>query len=176
MKTFLLYLVFSILYLSSKSQDIKDYDLCKYKIAFNHLLCDSISWESSIVQLNNTYVSDSIASINIAFFSKELKKENETDREAFIRVSKLDEETIHKPIYSTSLSNIFQNRIDSPTFIVFFSKVVDQILLCEVLPLNKYKTFSYNQNTYFNESYIFMFIFQDNDIIKKVSKVKVAYN
>ena len=176
MKRLLLFLVSIIFFLSSKSQEIKDCDICKYKTAFNYLICDSISWEGSVVQLNNTFVSDSITSIDFVYFWNELKKENESDEECYSRISKLRENRKHKPIYSLSLSNIFHDKIDNPSFIVFFSKAEDNRLFCEVLPLNKHKILSYSQNTYFNESYIYMFVFQDNDLMKKVTKKKIAYN
>lgn len=176
MKRFLLLLGLLLFYICIKSQDINQ-DVCKYKKAYNYLFNDSILFNGLKPTEINSIVCDSIIYIHKIMFYKQYKEEGEVDRNVFKRVEELDNSRWHSPIFSISISNIFPiKKIKNPLFILYFSKVENNILFCEIMPLHNLSTYSYFENSYFNQSYQYMFIFDENDSIKNVLKEKVAYN
>lgn len=172
----LLGIIITSLSIYSKRKEIND-DMCKYKIVYNYLLNDTILIKDFNFLSKNTIVSDSIVFIHRSFFYQEYKKVNETDKDALSRMIELDNKEWHTPFYSSKIYEIFHNdNIKNPSFILYFSKIDNDFLLCEVLQLRNLLNLSYTYNINFNQSYQYLFIFNKNNLIVNVIKKKMAYN
>jgi len=181
MKKILFLLSLIILSVYCKSQDI-DNNICKYRLAYYHVFNDSCQSKDKIFfnglefSNKNTIVSDSIVFMHKSPFYEYFKKKGESQRNFLLRIGQLDNSGWHDPVYSKSISERFNKKPKNILFVLYFSKPEKNLLFCELMPVRNPLNLSYIKNASFNQSYQYLFIFNENGLVENVIKKEIIYD
>jgi len=126
---------------------------------------------------NGIAASDTIIFIDYSIFFDKLREENNyiNEREdLFFYLDSIDNRIKFNPFYAVEIKNMFPN---IPFFdnILFFSKVYEKSLIVEVFN-SKNKENNYKKLASFSMSTIYLFYYDDDDKIRKVFSVNMAYD
>lgn len=109
---------------------------------------------------NGLNVYDSLVHIELSYFHEELYSVyGET---TIISLDSMDGKRINSDYRQPDLPNLFQD--SSSVFTVFFSEVIDNMLLTEIIINENLKNKDPDQIRAFNNSKIFLFVFKEHEI------------
>ncbi|MFR2069045.1 MAG: hypothetical protein ACLS4S_02155 [Bacteroides nordii] len=141
-----------------------DQDSTKFLIAYNYIINDSINQGKDLI------ISNSLVSLNVAVFFRELKQKDE------------DEYSLAKRLYGiyqnvdfgSKLTFLNDKSVKYSKNILFFSPIINDSILCAELfeyrsNLNKNNENEYMRIAAFSTSYIYLFVFD------KVGKIKSMF-
>lgn len=137
-----------------------DNDYMYYETAFNYL--------KKLPEIRNDglKVSDSIVHIDISNFYEELSKDNSE-----VMLFKLDSLDRKRNTEKYILSDLHKLPSDSSSdYTLFFSEIIENKLLAEIVKDKGLKNASYKQLTAFSKSKIFLFVFDEKKISEVYSK------
>lgn len=143
----------------------KDVDIY-YKTAFDYIV--------SLPEFkgNGLRVSDKLVHIDISNFYEELSEGN---LEAMLfKLDSIDNERNMKKHVSPKLQDISSSK--SAVHYLFFSEIIDNMLLAEVIENKGLKNPNYERLTSFNNSKVFLLIFNQNKELKKVYFKEIQYD
>jgi len=175
-KIFCLILYCFSCYIVIQAQSDCGQDSIKYLIAYDYIVNDFVT-KGEIVM-----VSDSIIDLDRYWFSEELKNFPEEQR-------KMNQYRVNKgfvwsdPFYSSCITSMFPIKEILPNRILFFSQIEDNILLADLLPLNRYNPyikqsdrFNYAKMTFQNMGRIYLFIFCGDGNLKATFSREIIYD
>ena len=167
MKNIFLTLFFCLFITTNK--DICDDDLSKYQKAYNYIVRDSINMNKMI------YVSNTVVYMDLVIFGNELRHKGENDISLYTRLYSIPSK---ENFYSDKLHKAFNSFNNSHQKILFFSHIVNDSILCAELFHHKGKLneFKYERIAWQNESYLYLFIFDQNKNIKNVHRKNMLYS
>lgn len=121
---------------------------------------------------NTMYLSDTIVHINLSIFFEELSEGNA--KTVFLKLDSLDKARHTKNNFLPKLQNLTSDSTSKYT--LFFSEIIDSVLLAEVVENKGLKNGNYEQLTAFNKSLIFLFLFDNKKQINKVYRKEMQYD
>lgn len=154
---------------SSNKPNISNADLLKYKQAYNYIINDTVNHKQNLM------VSDTIIFMESALFWEDLKTQNEKPETTINRLDSIDNKRKYDNFYSSELSKTFDKNTIAE-FSLYFSKVIDDRLIAEVIDNKGLFQASYNRITMFNTGRCYLFIFDARGQLKSVIKKEINYN
>jgi len=145
-------------------------DSVLYLNAYNYIINDSINQNKEIA------VSDSIVDLDRFWFSQDIKNFF-IEKEKVNRYRSTKDFRWFKPYYSYYIDSLFCKKNQQSNNILFFSQIEDNMLRVDVLPCKKHvNKFDYNAVAYQNTGQIYLFIFDEEGIIKMVFSREIVYD
>lgn len=164
-----IFLALFICLFNMTNKDICDKDLYKYQESYKYIVNDSINKNKLI------YVSNEIINMDLVIFGNELKRKEEDEFALYTRLYSIPKE---KNFYSDKLHKSIKFVNNHSKTILFFSHVINDSIICAELFDNKGVTneFKYERIAFQNESYLYLFIFDQNKMIKQAYRKKMLYS
>ena len=171
---YLLFLFVSVWVSTNIQAQVPNKEVCdKYKAAFDHILRDSVNRDKTI------YVMDSIVDLDRHFFIEQLSDCPEQQTILEKEKMKFDwAEDQYSPILNRLFDKFKNAKVDK---ILLFSDIKDNMLVanCVDKKLNQsapIQTWSVEFIISFAESFNYLFLFDDEGIIKSVYRIKMHYD
>jgi len=147
-------------------------DSIKYLAGYNAIINDSISKGKNLI------ISDSLVSLNVAVFFKELKQKDEDKRSVMIRLLYKIYQNVD---FCSKLTFLNDKSVQYSKNILFFSPIINDSILCAELfeykrNLNKNNKTEYRHVAAFNTSYIYLFMFDKVGKIKSMFRKEMIYD
>lgn len=145
-------------------------DSIKYLAAYNYIINDSINQGKIIA------VSDSIIDLDRYWFSEELKS-FPIEQEILNKYRENKNFTWFTTFYSSFLSVLFKDKNQLANYVIFFSKVEDNMLLADLLPhTRQFDKFNYDEMAFQNVGRTYLFFFGKNGGLKAVFSREMIYD
>lgn len=161
MKNILIIIILFFLQNNMFAQKNYSTDSIKYLAGYNAIINDSISKGKKLI------ISDSLVSLNVAAFFRELKQKDEDERSLMNRLYGIYQNVD----FCSKFTFLSDKSVKCSKNILFFSPIINDSILCA--ELFEYKS-NLNKNEYlriatFSTSYIYLFVFD------KVGKIKSMF-
>lgn len=162
---FLLLLILIFIISACSAQEVND--LTKYKKAYNFILSE--------LGESDVSVSDTVVYIEYSNFWEELKWNypNLEDMNLVNYLDSLDHARYFTGFYPEKVAAGFPNN-ENAGYVIFFSNSYDEFLMAELFQVEG--EVSYRDYTQFNDSIIYLFVFDRSGRIVQVMKKKMTYN
>lgn len=148
-----------------------DQDSTKFLIAYNYIINDSINQGKDLI------ISNSLVSLNVAVFFRELKQKDEDERSLAKRLYGIYQNVD----FGSKLTFLNDKGVKYSKNILFFSPIINDSILCAELfeykkNLNKSNKIKYRHVAAFNTSYIYLFVFDKVGKIKSMFRKEMIYD
>lgn len=152
----------------------------RYKKAWEYIVNDSINKDKIMV------VSDSIVDIDPSWFSNVGDLDDYPNLVSYIEENRREKQRWifyeNPPVYSSCFRTLFPKK-KKFDHIVFFSAIEKNMLRIDLLPFDKSQInvkyinpFYYERMARFTEGYMYLFIFEENGLIKNVFGREIIYD
>lgn len=169
-RIFLSFIFCQLLSFSIYSQLDCSKDSLRYIKAYNIIKSDSVLNNKSLV------VSDSIVDPDWCWFSKDMVMYPEEQK--IVADYRENKKYIWKsPVYSHCLASIFPRINNNSMFALFFSLIEDNMLRADLFPHNeRIIKLKYDEIAFQTEGYAYLFLFDKEDEVKSVFRLKIIYD
>lgn len=166
-------IIIMLFFLQSNMFAQKNYsaDSIKYLAGYNAIIHDSISKGKNLI------ISNSLVSLNVAVFFRELKQKDEDERSLAKRLYGIYQNVD----FGSKLTFLNDKSVKYSKNILFFSPIINDSILCAELfedkkNLNKSNKIKYRHVAAFNTSYIYLFVFDKVGKIKSMFRKEMIYD